>query len=229
MQRRTCWLRAVLLLAFIGLAASSQSAAQIPERKRDPKVEDWKPATLPADALAYGAALDANAPTKLKKWCDNYSQKEMPKQKIDPRATMAVVDKEFASASDEARDATIFLLDYLSYKHEDQEQIMLAQRIRQLDDQAYDLTRRMIVLKENQERGMSTTSKNQAAAAPDAFKAEEDLRNLEQQLRELAQDRKMKMGQLDAHRKRVDGYLKVMSVTYPRMNGVEPQVLRTMQ
>ncbi len=222
-------IRNLLLAALVCCAIPPQAAAQTPERKRDPKVEEWKPAMLPADALAYGAALEQNAPPNLKKWCENYAQKEMPKQKIDPRATMAVVDKEFAKASDEARDATIFLLDYLAYKHEDTEQRMLAQRIRQIDDQAYDITRRMFVLKENQEHGMSTISKSQAAAAPDAFKVEEELRKSEQQLREMAQDRKTKMAELEMHRKRVDGHLKVMSVTYPRMNGVAPEVLRSMQ
>jgi hypothetical protein len=242
MARSMSVFRKYFLVASAGLFLAAQGAAQTsapqdtpqskadakPKSSRDPKTEEWTPANLPANALAYGAALEQNAPPNLKKWCENYAHKEMPKQKIDPRATMAVVDKEFAKASDEARDAAIFLLDYLAYKHEDTEQRMLAQRIRQIDDQAYDITRRMILLKENQERGMSSISKSQSAAAPQG-QADEDIRKMEQQLREMAQDRKMKIGQLETLRKRVDGYLKVMGVTYPRMNGVEPAVLRTMQ
>jgi hypothetical protein len=228
---RNClpFLLLLICASAVGAALEAQAGAQTATRRRDPGLEDWKPATLPADALAYGAALEENAPPQLKKWCENYAQKEMPKQKIDPRATMAVVDKEFSKASDEARDAVIFLLDYLAYKHEDIEQSMLAMRIRHIDDEAYDITRRMIVTKENQERGMSTTAKNRGISPQQAMQVEEDQRKSEQQLREMAENRKLKRAQLEMLRKRVDGYLKVMAVTHPRMNGVAPEVLRTIQ
>lgn len=210
-------------------SATSQepAAARIP--KRDPKTEEWKPAMLPADALAYGAALEENAPLKLKKWCEHYAQTEMIKQKIVPRATMAVVDKEFASASDEARDAVIFLLDYLAYKNEDNEQRMLAGRIRRLDNDTYDMNLRMQILKENQEKRVGSTSKRVAISPQQMVQSEEEIQRLEQQIRMMLEERKLKLDQLYALRRRVDGYLKVMSVTYPRMNGVAAEVLKTMQ
>ena len=196
MANRIWRLRFLLqLAAFAFLVFPAQAGAQT--RRRDPGLEDWKPATMPADALAYGAALEQNAPPNLKKWCENYAQREMPKQRIDPRATMSVVDKEFSRASDEARDAVIFLLDYLAYKHEDNEQSMLAQRIRHIDDEAYDITRRMIISKENQERGMSATAKNRGISPQQVMQIEEDQRKLEQQLREMAEDRKVKRAQLE--------------------------------
>lgn len=243
MPRRSCTLWNFLLVAFAGLAiapagaeqssapqdATSREQAAAPKPKRDPKTEEWKPASLPADALAYGAELEENAPPKLKKWCENYAQKEMMKQKIDPRATMAVVDKEFASASDKARDAVIFLLDYLAYKSEDNEQRMLAARIRRHDNEAYELNLRMHILKENQEKRIGSISKRVAISPQQMIMSEEEVQRLEQQLRTMDEDRKVKMNQLMALRRRVDGYLKVMSVTYPRMNGVAPAVLRTMQ
>ncbi len=209
--------------------ATSQEPAAARTPKRDPKTEEWKPAMLPAGALAYGAALEENAPLKLKKWCEHYAQTEMMKQKIDPRATMAVVDKEFASASNEARDAVIFLLDYLAYKNEDNEQRMLAGRIRRLDNDTYDMNLRMQILKENQEKRVGSTSKRVAISPQQMVQSEEEIQRLEQQIRMMLEERKQKMDQLMALRRRVDGYLKVMSVTYPRMNGVEPAVLRTMQ
>ena len=209
--------------------ASRQEPAPAPKPKRDSKIEEWKPASLPADALAYGAALEQNAPPKLKKWCEHYAQTEMPKQKIDPRATMAVVDKEFASASDEARDAAIFLLDYLAYKHQDNEQRLLAARIRRMDDEAYDLTERMFDLKESQQRRMRSTNSKTAMSPQQLIQSEDELQQLEQRLRALNEDRKVKLDELLMLRRRVDGYLKVMSVTHPRMNGVAPEVLRTMQ
>jgi hypothetical protein len=229
-------LSATLLVAGAVFAQSAapqstppRESAAPPNAARDPKIEDWKPSTLPADALAFGAALEENAPPQLKKWCTDYAQKEMPKQRIDPRATMAVVDKEFSKASDEARDAVIFLLDYLAYKHEDNEQRMLAARIRRLDDEAYETNLRMHILKENQERRIGSTSKSVAISPQQVIQSEEEIQTLEQQLRIMNEDRKVKMGQLQMQRKRVDGYLKVMSVTHTRMNGIAPSVLRTMQ
>jgi hypothetical protein len=198
-----------------------------PNAARDPKIEDWKPSTLPADALAFGAALEENAPPQLKKWCENYAQKEMPKQKIDPRATMAVVDKEFSKASDEARDAAIFLLFYLAYKEEDTGQRQLAARLRRMDDEAYDITRRMQVMKETEQNMLASTRR--VPSQQELMRNDDQAREMEQQLRRMSEDRKVKMGQLQMQRKRVDGYLKVMSVTHARMNGIAPSVLRTMQ
>ncbi|MBI3484758.1 MAG: hypothetical protein HY012_06355 [Acidobacteria bacterium] len=198
-----------------------------PNVARDPKIEEWKPSTLPADALAFGAALEENAPPKLKKWCENYAKKEMPKQKIDPRATMAVVDKEFSKASDEARDAVIFLLDYLAYKEEDTGQRQLAARIRRMDDEAYDITRRMQIMKETEQNLLASTRR--VPSQQELMRNDEQAREMEQQLRRISDDRKVKMGQLQTQRKRVDVYLKVMSVTHARMAGIEASVLRTMQ
>jgi hypothetical protein len=217
----------VILLQAAALAQPAAAQSTPPNAARDPKIEEWKPATLPADALAFGAALEENAPPQLKKWCENYAQKEMPKQKIDPRATMAVVDKEFAKASDEARDAAIFLLFYLAYKEEDTGQRQLAARIRRMDDEAYDITRRMQVMKETEQNMLASTRR--VPGQQELMRNDEQAREMEQQLRRMSEDRKVKMGQLQMQRKRVDGYLKVMSVTHARMAGIEPSVLRTMQ
>jgi hypothetical protein len=216
----------VMFAAALGPSAAAAQSTP-PNAARDPKIEDWKPATLPADALAFGAALEENAPPQLKKWCENYAQKEMPKQKIDPRATMAVVDKEFAKASDEARDAAIFLLFYLAYKEEDTGQRLLAARIRRMDDEAYDITRRMQVMKETEQNMLASTRR--MPSQQELTRNDEQAREMEQQLRRMSEDRKVKMGQLQTQRKRVDGYLKVMSVTHARMAGIAPSVLRTMQ
>lgn len=209
-------------------AASQKEPAPAPKSKRDSKIEDWKPALLPADALGYGSALEQHAPPKLKKWCEHYAQTEMPKQKIDPRAIMAVVDKEFASASDEARDATIFLVEYLAYKREDDEQRMLAARLRRMDDEAADITERMYILKDNQQKRLRSIAKGVGLSPQELVQSEEELQRMDQQLRILSDDRKVKIEELKALRRRVDSYLKVMSVTHPRMNGVPPEVLRTM-
>jgi len=229
--RIRCFIVFVMFAAAVAPSAAAQSTPQResaapPNAARDPKIEDWKPSTLPADALAFGAALEENAPPQLKKWCENYAQKEMPKQKIDPRATMAVVDKEFAKASDEARDAAIFLLFYLAYKEEDTGQRQLAARIRRMDEEAYDIIRRMQVMKETEQNMLASTRR--VPGQQELLRNDEQSREMEQQLRRMSDDRKVKMGQLQMQRKRVDGYLKVMSVTHARMAGIEPSVLRGM-
>lgn len=229
--RIRCFIVFVMFAAAVAPSASSQSTPQResaapPNAARDPKIEDWKPSTLPANALAFGAALEEIAPPQLKKWCTDYAQKEMPKQKIDPRATMGVVDKEFAKASDEARDAAIFLLFYLAYKEEDTGQRQLAARVRRMDEEAYDITRRMQVMKETEQNMMASTRR--MPSQEELMRNDERAREMEQQLRRMSDDRKVKMGQLQTQRKRVDGYLKVMSVTHARMAGIEPSVLRSM-
>src|SRR5712692_8431834 len=129
-----------ILLCVCCLIVGSQPALAQKEKKGAP---EWKSAILPADALAYGAALNDHAPPKLKAWCEEFARKEMPKRRIDPRETMAVVDKQFPKNSDEARDAAIYLVDYLSYLDEDSNQRRLAGEVRRMDDEAKDIALNM--------------------------------------------------------------------------------------
>ena len=228
------WLWATLLAASVASAQAAnpqstptQEVASPRKAARDPKIDDWKPATFPADALAFGAALEENAPPQLKKWCENYARTEMPKRKIDPRATMAVVDKEFSRTSDEARDAAIFLVFYLAYKEEDTGQRQLAARIRRLDDEVYDIARNMQLLKEAEQK--QTASPRGVPSQQVLLRNEEQARDMEQELRTLSEERRAKMSQMQTQRKRVDAYLRVMGISHGRMQGIEPSVLRTMQ
>jgi hypothetical protein len=86
-----------LVLCVCCAFAQAQPAAQGPQDKQDqkkePDLQDWKPAIFPADAIAYGEALHQAAPPGIKAWCEEFTRKEMPKHRIDPRETMALVDK----------------------------------------------------------------------------------------------------------------------------------------
>lgn len=207
--------------------ATPRQTTAPPNAERDPKVESWQPSILPADALAYGAALGENAPPKVKKWSENYAKKKMPHQPISPKAIMAEVDQAFSKDSNEARDAVGFLLYYLGYLLEDDDQRQLAARIRRMDEEAYDITRRMQIIKENEQNLLASTRRT--PSQQQLLKNDDDLQQLDQKLRSMSDDRKVKMAQLEALRKRVDTYLKVMSVIHPRMNGIEPAILRAMQ
>ncbi len=213
-----------ILLCVCCLIVGSQPVLAQKEKKGAP---EWKSAILPADALAYGAALNDHAPPKLKAWCEEFARKEMPKRRIDPRETMAVVDKQFPKNSDEARDAAIYLVSYLSYVAEDDNQRELAHAIRQIDGQMDDIQRQVETLRKNDQNRMGNT---RAAQTPQqVVQEEEQVQKMEQQLRELDEARGRKIKELSISRKRVDGHLKVLDVTHKRMNGIEPSILSEFQ
>jgi hypothetical protein len=213
----------ILLFVCALIVGSPPGRAQ----KEKKGVPEWKPATLPADALASGAAFNDHAPPKLKAWCEEFARKEMPKHRIDPRETMEVVDKQFPKNSDEARDAAIYLVSYLSYVAEDDNQRELNHLIRQMDGQMDDIQRQIETLRKNDQNRMGNT---RAAQTPQQVVQEEErVQKMEQQLRELDEARGRKIKELSISRKRVDGFLKVLDVTHKRMSGIEPSILNEFQ
>jgi len=203
--------------------ASPQGLAQ----KEKKGLPEWKPAILPADALTYGAALNDHAPAKLKAWCEDFARMEMPKRRIDPRETMAVVDKQFPKNRDEARDAAIYLVSYLSYVAEDDNQRELAHVVREIDGQMDDIERQVETLHKNDENRIG--NKRAAQTPQQIVQQQEQVQKMEQQLRDLDEARRRKIKELSVSRKRVDGYLKVLDVTHKRMNGIEPSILGEFQ
>lgn len=217
---------AIFLLCVWSVGAWTQSALVQQEKKRS-ATPDWKPAILPADALAYGSALHQQAPPQIKAWCEEFAHKDMPRRRIDPREIMGVVDKQFPNNSDEARDAAIYLVFYLSYLAEDNNQRELAHEIRQNDYQREEILRQIETIDKNNEKRLGN---NRLARTPQQVAQEqEDIQKMEQQLRALNETWARKMKELATSRKRVDGYLKVLDVTHKRMNGIEPSILREFQ
>lgn len=224
-MRNPCLVLPEFILLFVcALILGSPPTLAQKEKKGVP---EWKPAILPADALAYGAALNDHAPPKLKAWCEEFARKEMPKRRIDPRETMGVVDKQFPKNSDEARDAAIYLVSYLSYVAEDDNQRELTHLIRQLDGQMDDIQRQVETLRKNDQKRMGNT---RAVQTPQqVVQEEENIQKMEQRLRELDEARGRKTKELSISRNRVDGFLKVLDVTHKRMNGIEPSILSEFQ
>lgn len=218
---------ALVLSASVAMAQADPAAVPIQQGKKDPALKDWKPAIFPAAAISYGAALYEQAPPMVKGWCENFARTQMPKRKIDPRETMAVVDKEFPKNSDAARDAAIYLLEYLAYLEEDKAQKDLVVQIRRLDDEAHDVMLRMQTMRENETNAMASTRRT--VSIQEMVRNDEEMRKMEQKLREMSDSRKQKMKELTALRKHVDGWLKVLDVTHKRMNGIEPAVMREFQ
>jgi hypothetical protein len=213
--------------AATGQTQATQQRQQTPPAPAAPKAQEWKPAFFPADAVAYGAALEAASPPKLKHWCDGFARKDMPKRKIDPREIMAVVDKQFPKNSDPARDAAIYLTTFLAYKEEDRTQVQTASSLRRLDEEIHDL---VLDMKLKREREMNRMVSARATITPqEIIRNEAEARNDDEKLKEMNETRRKRVKELETSRKRVESYLKVMSVTHPRMNGIGPEVLREFQ
>ncbi len=178
------------------------------------EAKEWKPAMIPADALKYGADIEAAATPEFLRWAHSFATGEMRHMQVNPKALMEVVDKKFAGTPDDARDAGIFLVEYLGYKDEEETQKMRTAEIRELNRQIYDANREMNIAKEN-----TVNSKNPAASA--VTKHNRYL-EMEESLKELGRQLEIKMKEVAASRNKVNLYLKVLKITHERMNGIPP-------
>jgi len=113
--------RNCLLFLAVMLCASASVAQTLPAT--DPAQQEtkdfgqgWKPSPPDIPALDYGAALEAQASTELRRWVQTYAHKNMGKNRIDLAAVHAAVDARYPRASAAARDAVVYLLLYTAYK-----------------------------------------------------------------------------------------------------------------
>lgn len=211
-------LAGVLTLGVV-LPADAQDTSK--KKIEEPKPEkEWKPEFIPADALAFGVQLEEQATREFKDWCHSHVAAHMRAEPVSPRAAMKAVDERYAQNSDIARDAGIFLLQYLAYKDEDQNQRVLASRVREIDRATYDISREINVMRENEQLRLFPTNPRGAIGAEQRIRMEEEIRKREEQLRQYGTDRQIKMGELQASRKKVNQYLKVLDVVFGRMKDV---------
>ena len=213
---------ALALLSLLAFAAASQQSGR--------KAKQWEPSepsTLHAPALAFGSELDKNTSESFRDWAGPYAKKDLRAKPLDPQGTTALVDQRFPQASEEARDAVIFLLYYLAYKEEDFEQRMLASRLRDIDRETTEITRQLQVIWKNEQN--RSASPMQGLSQEQRMAIDEDIQRKESQLRELADERQLKSGQFAASRMKVGTFLKLLAAVHPRMSGVEPIVLHSVR
>lgn len=225
-MRSPCRVLPEFIVLFMCALIMGSSSALAQEKKGAP---EWKPAILPADALAYGEALNDHAPPKLKAWCEEFARKEMPKRRIDPRETMGVVDRQFPKNSDEARDAAIYLVSYLSYVAEDDNQRELAHRVRQMDGQMQDIQRQIETIRKNDPNPNSVENSRWTRTPQQVRQQEELVQRMARQFAELGEARKRTIKELSISRKRVDGFLEVLDLSHKRMDGIEASILSEFQ
>jgi len=216
------FLVAALAPAFLCLASAlpPQIRAQQKEPQPPKEEEEWKPAEIPADALLYAIKLEEAATPAFKSWCGEHISKHMRSEPVSPRNAMKAVDEAFPGTSDIARDAGIFLLQYLAYKDEDENQRVIAGQIREIDRNTYDLSREINVMYENEQRRLGTIYKEGAISAEQRIQMEEEIRKREEKLRQYGTERQIRSGELEASRKKVNLYLKVLGYVFKRMSDV---------
>jgi hypothetical protein len=224
------------MLMLLGVTASllaqeekkAESAKKAKEKEKAAPVDvKWKPAIVPAEALAFGAQLEEAASQELKEWVWDYIKKSLRDRPIDPKAVIGAVDTRYAAASDLARDAGIYLLYFLAYKDDDENQRMLSYRIRDIDRETYDISRELAILLETEQNRMAATRR--PITFEERVRREEQEQKLNARLRELGDERQLKATQVAFSRKKVDIYLKLMSYAYERMKGTDPGVMRELK
>ena len=180
--------------------------------------------SVSAPALKFGAELDKEATPELKEWVRAHVTRQMRTQPVDPKGTMGVVDDRFRDASEEARDAVIFLVFYSACRDEDENQRMLGLRLRDIDRETTEITRQLQVMWKN-EQGRSA-SPLQGISAQERVRLEEQQQRMEAQLREFVDERQLKATQLATSRKKAALYLKLLALAHERMKRTDPAILR---
>lgn len=216
---------ALLFFALLFACVLPGDSAPTQDRRQEKDYETVKPAAVHAPALVYAAKMEETAPGKIKDWCRDQAKK-MASQPIDPRAAMQTVDREFPKYNDAERDAIIYLLIYFAYRDEETQQALLASEIKRLDDDVQEILFQTQRMKESEQNRMIST--RSMPSQQELIRNEETARRNEEKLKEIALSRRNKMRDLGRSRKRVEGYLKVIAVTYPRMDGVPADVLRNL-
>lgn len=181
-----------------------------------------QPAAVHAPALAYAAAIEGASPSHIKDWCRDAARK-LAGQPIDPRAAMLRADRQFPQYNDAQRDAITYLLIYYAYDDEMQRQDLLASEIRRMDLESDELVVQMQLRREAEMNRMVST--RNLPSQQEMLRNDEEYRKADLKLREIAERRRTRRGELERARRRVEAYLKVIAVTYPRMDGIPAGVL----
>jgi hypothetical protein len=217
----TLYLSACLSDSSASPLAAQQPPAQVPAPQTAPA------STVPAAALEFGAALDEQASPELKKWVRAYAQKQMRGRPPDPKGTMAAVDEHFSQATDEARDAVIFLVFYTAYRDEEDNQKMLGIRIRDIDRETTEIKRQLDEIERAHQN--RTASPSQTMTMQQRIQEDDDVRKREAQLREYRDERQLQSTRLVDSQKKVSAYLKLLGVAHSRMKGIDAGFLRTVK
>jgi len=215
------------LVVLLGLAVLFALPAAGQKKKKEKEFPPPAAEVLPAEALKFGVAVEEAAPEAVKKWTAGLAKGEMRTQPVDPQGTMKTVDEHFAQADEAARDVITYLVFYSAYRDEDENYRTLGYRIRDIDRETKEITRELqIIWKNDQTRGASPL---QAQSQQARVNQEENIQRMESKLRDFADERQMKSTQMEASRKRVNIYLRLLDVAHKRMRQTDPKLIQSVQ
>lgn len=207
LRPRTVALLVMLLLAMTLL--SRPASAQ----------EDAPPApspTLPAEALAFAAALEEKTPPKLLDWARKQARTVLRKEFNAAELSEDKFAKFFPAASASVREAICFLVGSQAYRRANEQQELRASRLRDLDREIRDLeeTIRMIEHTGAPIGSIAADQRNSALAA-----GQRRMEDLELQRKLAASD--------EGESKLVDASLRWLAGAYSRVKDIPPDVLRS--
>lgn len=220
------WVAGALGILFCVVASGFASAWTIAPQKDESKKLDAGPgsAIVPVEALRFGKALQDAAPEKLKKWAEELAKGELRAKPVDPKGTMKWVDERYARFDETTRDAITYLVFFLAYEDEDKNFRTLGYRVRDIDRETKEITRELqTIWKNEQSRGASPM---QAQSQQSRIEQEEYVQKQESRLRDFGDERQLKVTEMEASRKKVNTYLKLLELAHKRMRGTDPKILR---
>src|SRR5262249_28990675 len=129
--------------------------------------------------------------------------------------------KKYAGTPDDARDAGIFLLEYLGYKAEEENEKMRTAEIRELNRKIYDANRELNLARDN-----TVNTKNPASSG---MTKHNRYLEMEESLRDRGRDLDLKMKEVANSRNKINLYLKVLKITHERMGGIPASAVATLK
>ena len=222
---RAAFCAGILSFSLSAAAPQAQTPAEnAPRNTKKEKEKPWRPMVVSANVLRFGAQLEDAASPALKDWLRAHVNQQLREKPIDPKVTIDAVDARFPAASDRARDAGIYLAYVLASRDDTENERVISFRIREIEREADDISHQLAAIWREQQRRLASASSSSPSAA-ESVRQQDDEQKLNTRLRELSEERELKMTQAAFTRKKVNIYLKLMAMAYEKMKGTDPAIL----
>lgn len=196
----------VALLAFATCARAQQ----------EPATSD-APAALPAEALAFAAKLEEQAPPKLLDWARKHARDLLRDEFRADELSAESIAKLFPAQPAPAQEAVRFLVGYEAYRRATQQQETQAASLRDVDRDLKDLEDRLRLLKATGAPiGTVAAQERDAAIANTQFRIEQ-----------LQNRRSLVVRVEERERQRVDACLRWLAEAHPRVKDIPADTLRS--
>jgi hypothetical protein len=183
----------------------------------EPPATPESAATLPAEALAYGAALEGQTQRKLLDWAKKQARELLHNESSPGELSAERVEKLFPAQPLTAQQAIRFLVGYQAYHRASEQQATRAAILRDMDRDLQDLAERIRLLETFRDPiGTAAAARRQAALA-----------DAQGRLEQLEIQRTLATSAEKIERQRVDAWLRWLADVYPAVKEVPAGVLRS--